>query len=1155
MLPHASDSDRFSLLLLADGELLLDDLAVEYVFTSSDSDGRDLTPLVREDLTGYGGSQQGRCILSRYLESAGRRYREGRLRVGSRSLFFDADDWRCPIIRIEAGAVSSAIACQPLNSTVDSLLASLFVAQQNLGIAVPVVESGRRVGVKIQRSRGSSFCDELVSPSDLQSNFRELFGSQSDANDTFAGGRASPRPPPNVQASTWLAVTASSSSLLRENGADHPYVDLSLQGTHWFRPLYADVEVVLDLVLWLQRIHALPSRRDRQKAVREAVHAREEKIYFDLTYLDPEAVQGTLLDEPCDTITALSRSPGRVRITTLGLHVMPIHGNAGGPVQQIPMSALKSIRRLQYSIQDCALELGYTLRDQGDSCLRDSKERVFTIMLAFKSNAKRERAYSSLCARISLDTLQTFERKDIDRATNRWRLGELCNFDYLMYLNYAAGRSFNDLSQYPVFPWIIEDYDSDILDLTNESTFRDLSRPIGALNEERLAVFEERYNEMPPPRFFYGTHYSAPAYVINFLLRAAPAAMLRLQNGSFDTPDRLFGSIRETWKGVLTNQADVKELIPEFFAIKEDDLSAGVLHTNAAKGEFLENVLNLDLGIRQDGKRVDAVELPRWANGRSDTFVFKNREALESDYVSRHVHRWIDLIFGCNAGDPKAKNVFYTDVAGLGMEKFSAEDVDVDEDVKGQLETIFLEFGRTPKQLFRHPHPERYSESRHSSDVAVQEEPAASAYTPCKACISAESKPDHSCDKNNGYAARNVFDHDQCFPGEPVESRGKRYAVSGLELFHSPAFLSDKTVVSIEMRRFGTIRWDHCLMSGSSSKIVDFDVFPTKDVADKSDMMRNCGIVISLSSSLLQVYVDSELRRSKNIDQLSSLVCCGPETVVLGTLRGDLFAYDITSGRCESIMRYAHASQIVTLAYCAEVKALVSVSLDATIAVWKIIDSESPLPTLFRVGELDGEDPIINVTTCASDAFVYVGVKTELARVLAWQIPTTVMRTESGFEALDPVVDISLSSRNDAVRSDNDRKSRDAYAVNRRAMQQICWILCDSAEPMLAASEYSCAEEYVVKLWGLHGNKVPASEIVTDRTRRGCIATGIDLDTLLVASDGVVSEYDCTGILRRRFTLDDVSIARFSTVKVLQNFAIVTLGDTEKISFWKPSVA
>ena len=43
-----------------------------------------------------------------------------------------------------------------------------------------------------------------------------------------------------------------------------------------------------------------------------------------------------------------------------------------------------------------------------------------------------------------------------------------------MLLNYEADRSLNDITQYPVFPWVIKDYSSRKLSLSNPNTFRDL---------------------------------------------------------------------------------------------------------------------------------------------------------------------------------------------------------------------------------------------------------------------------------------------------------------------------------------------------------------------------------------------------------------------------------------------------------------------------------------------------------------------------------------------------------------------------------------------------------------------------------------------------------------------------------------------------------
>ena len=47
-----------------------------------------------------------------------------------------------------------------------------------------------------------------------------------------------------------------------------------------------------------------------------------------------------------------------------------------------------------------------------------------------------------------------------------------------MQLNKLAGRTFNDLMQYPVFPFVLSDYTSESLDLNAEGAFRNLRKPI-----------------------------------------------------------------------------------------------------------------------------------------------------------------------------------------------------------------------------------------------------------------------------------------------------------------------------------------------------------------------------------------------------------------------------------------------------------------------------------------------------------------------------------------------------------------------------------------------------------------------------------------------------------------------------------------------------
>ncbi|CAL5041322.1 unnamed protein product [Urochloa decumbens] len=282
-----------------------------------------------------------------------------------------------------------------------------------------------------------------------------------------------------------------------------------------------------------------------------------------------------------------------------------------------------------------------------------------------------------------------------ENAKERWKRREISNFEYLVILNTLAGRSYNDLTQYPIFPWVLADYTSEKLDFNKSSTFRDLSKPVGALDENRFKVFEDRYLSFCDPdipSFYYGSHYSSMGIVLHYMLRLEPFTTLHLsfQGGKFDHADRLFQSIGSAYRNSLSSTSDVKELIPEFFYMPE----------------FLENSNSYHLGVKQDGEPIGNVVLPPWAKGSPDEFIHINREALESEYVSSNLHHWIDLIFGYKQrGQPavEAANIFYY------VTYEGAVDLENMDDMlqKSAIEDQIANFGQTPIQIFRIKHPRR----------------------------------------------------------------------------------------------------------------------------------------------------------------------------------------------------------------------------------------------------------------------------------------------------------------------------------------------------------------------------------------------------------------------------------------------------------------
>uniref|UniRef100_A0A8C9SP63 Neurobeachin n=1 Tax=Scleropages formosus TaxID=113540 RepID=A0A8C9SP63_SCLFO len=225
--------------------------------------------------------------------------------------------------------------------------------------------------------------------------------------------------------------------------------------------------------------------------------------------------------------------------------------------------------------------------------------------------ANRSKVCPVVFRRISLATPRA--ALQILNMTQRWQRREISNFEYLMFLNTIAGRTYNDLNQYPIFPWVLTNYESEELDLTLPGNFRDLSKPIGALNPKRAVFYAERYetweDDQAPP-CHYTSHYSTAISTLHWLLRIEPFTtfFLNANDNKFDHPDRTFSSIARSWRNSQRDTNDVKELIPEFYYLPE----------------MFVNSNGYNFGLRDDRTVVCDVDLPPWAKKPED-FVRINR--------------------------------------------------------------------------------------------------------------------------------------------------------------------------------------------------------------------------------------------------------------------------------------------------------------------------------------------------------------------------------------------------------------------------------------------------------------------------------------------------------------------------------------------------
>ncbi|KAA8497357.1 BEACH domain-containing protein lvsF [Porphyridium purpureum] len=651
----------------------------------------------------------------------------GRVRMGSKNLFFEPDDWAEPIVRVAYADMQhfAASAC--------AHCAALYSAR----------------------------AAQLSSPHS-GTNGRRQSGSERESTKSAGPAAFSVT---SVQA--WSVTFVASRTLkMKEGGYDHPYrrSNVSIRVClHFAGEQGRNTDTGVSFHLFA-KLHACWAANDASKVAR-LVNEHRQRIRFDLTLLQNPALEFTRFEEAVDAEFTLSRIPGLLRITNMFIYFVPIQGSKElDPLGTcVPVDSLVQVRGMQYGIFDIALEIRFQSKlarlatnsaSASAMAFADASEvggvmlqlgGTMSLMLLFDDALLRNTAALALSlsggSPDQRDTPQQTPNllhiSDAATLQHIWLEGRLSNYDYLLSLNLLADRSFANLAQYPVFPWVLSDYESEELNLDDPKVYRDLSLSTPALDAARLAQFRARFEAMRDMSedgnellFLCGTHFSSAAYVLYFFVRAVPDAMLRLQSGNFDDADRLFHSIAASWRSVCSSQTDLKELTPEFFALHERELpldacalarssavDSDTFSTHSPHGEpgdFLRNVDSLDLGCRQDGRRLDNVTLPPWARGSPSRFVKVNRAALESDFVTQHLHAWIDLVFGIHSRSLEKGTLYFTDALEALVTSSAAQDNGSPTRLERAgfsellVQKALLEFGKTPKQLFERPHARRF---------------------------------------------------------------------------------------------------------------------------------------------------------------------------------------------------------------------------------------------------------------------------------------------------------------------------------------------------------------------------------------------------------------------------------------------------------------
>jgi hypothetical protein len=292
----------------------------------------------------------------------------------------------------------------------------------------------------------------------------------------------------------------------------------------------------------------------------------------------------------------------------------------------------------------------------------------------------------------------------------------LSTLDLLTYLNLLSNRSYNDLFQYPVFPLFFiydkiqgENYKRLERKLNKHIGFQEFSEKAKqrkqliskSFNDEMKDLNEEDELEgidrpVESPSYFQ-THFSTNIYTSGFLMRIFPYSFLsiELQGGGFDSPNRLFFGIEQSFYNISCTKSDLRELIPEFYYFPEmfSNINKINFHKRANNIQVNDVIMPHDI-CKNNINLNDSYENSDYF--KSFKFVEELRNLLESKKVD--ILSWINIIFGPGQKykNAKKRDLLFSEQSYIDYTKKKVKDFENYRQDKNYMTSA--EFGITPIQ-------------------------------------------------------------------------------------------------------------------------------------------------------------------------------------------------------------------------------------------------------------------------------------------------------------------------------------------------------------------------------------------------------------------------------------------------------------------------